>query len=120
MGAYQPEILWGGVAVLVFHFVLWGVFEKAGRPGWWSIVPGFNAVALTDIVGRSHWWAVAVFVPGLNVAAFLRLAIDLARSFGKTPRFGVALFVFSVVLAPVLAFGSATYVGPAAARVAHK
>lgn len=40
------------VFVIVFVIaLLWHIFEKAGQPGWTSIVPGYNIYILLKITG---------------------------------------------------------------------
>lgn len=40
------------VFVVVFVIaLLWRIFEKAGQPGWASIVPGYNIYILLKITG---------------------------------------------------------------------
>jgi len=52
----------------------------------------------------------------VNIAIAVIIAIDMAKSFGQTPAFGVVLLFFlSVIGYLILGFGSAQYVGPAAA-----
>ena len=40
---------------IIFIIGGWRVFEKADRPGWWSIIPVWNVVVLMQITGRSGW-----------------------------------------------------------------
>jgi hypothetical protein len=47
------------------------------------------------------------------------LCIDLAKSFGKSPAFGIGLALLGFVFFPILAFGDARYVGPAAGTAAR-
>jgi hypothetical protein len=94
----------------------WKVFTKAGQPGWASIIPIYNAYIMLKIVGRPAWWLILLIIPVVNIVIALIVAIDMAKSFGQTPVFGVVmLFLLSVIGYLVLGFGSARYVGPAAA-----
>lgn len=106
-------LIWLAVIVLVF-VSLWKIFEKAGKPGWAGIVPIYNAIVLLEIVGRPLWWIVLLFLPCVNFVVGILLSIDLAKSFGKTPGFGIGLALLPFVFFPMLAFGDARYVGPAA------
>ncbi|MFD7659347.1 DUF5684 domain-containing protein [Actinosynnema sp. NPDC059797] len=96
--------------------VLWKVFTKAGQPGWAAIIPFYNIYVQLKIVGRPGWWLVLLLVPVVNIVVSVIIAIDLAKSFGKSAGFGVVgLWLFGIVGYPILAFGSATYRGPSAA-----
>lgn len=93
----------------------WMLYDKAGKPGWTSIVPFYNLYVLTEIVGRPVLWFVLLLIPCVNWIVALIVMIDLAKSFGKGAGFGVLMWLFAPILVPVLAFGGAQYVGPAAA-----
>ncbi len=96
---------------------LWKMFQKAGKPGWGAIVPFYNLYLLIEIVGRPGWWFVLLFVPGVNLIIEIILAMDLAKSFGKSGLWGIIFFLLLGGLGYILlGFGSAEYVGPAAAQ----
>jgi hypothetical protein len=118
--------LFGGVfmlitlAVVLLVFVsLWKIFEKAGKPGWAGIVPIYNIIVLLEIVGRPLWWIVLMFVPCVSIVVGIILCIDLAKSFGKDVAYGIGLALLGFVFFPMLAFGAARYVGPAAGTPAR-
>ncbi len=115
--------LFGGTMLLVWLAVFvvviaagWKVFEKAGQPGWAIIIPIFNIYIMLKIVGRPGWWLVLYFIPVVNVVIAVIISIDMAKSFGQTPAFGIVLlFLLCGFGYLILGFGSARYVGPAAA-----
>jgi hypothetical protein len=97
---------------------MWKVFTKAGQPGWAAIVPIYNIVILLKIVGRPVWWLVLLLIPFVNFVILILVSIDVAKSFGKGPGFGIGLWLLSFIFYPILGFGDAQYVGPAAAGAA--
>jgi len=102
------------LAVCIIAF--WKVFTKAGQPGWAAIVPIYNIIVLLQIAGRPAWWVLLMLIPIVNIVISLIVAIDVAKSFGQSPVFGVVmLWLLSVIGYLVLGFGSAKYIGPAAA-----
>ena len=104
-----------GLAFGIFMIAaMWGLFAKAGQPGWAAIIPFYNTIVQLRVVGRPWWWVLLVFVPIVNVIVAIILCVDLAKSFGKGTGFGVATIFFPLVTIPMLAWGSARYVGPAA------
>jgi hypothetical protein len=116
----------GGVTIIVMLVILavcvagvWKVFAKAGQPGWAALVPIYNFYILMKVVGRPAWWILLCFLPLINFVIFILVALDLAKSFGKSAAFGVVMLL---LLSPIgflmLGFGSARYVGPAAAAPA--
>jgi hypothetical protein len=107
-----------GLALAVVVIVgVWKVFEKAGKPGWASIIPIYNFIVLLEIVGKPLWWIVLFFVPCVNFVALILIGIEVAKVFGKDTLFGVGLAFLPFIFYPVLGFGDARYQGPAAARV---
>ena len=108
-------LIFAAIAV-VFIIGFWKVFVKAGQPGWAAIVPIYNAYILTKIAGRPGWWVLLLLIPGVSIIIMLLLAIDIAKSFGQTPVFGVVmLFLLSGIGYLMLGFGKYQYIGPAAA-----
>jgi hypothetical protein len=101
------------VVVLLVIICLWKVYAKAGKPGWAAIVPIYNVIVLLEIVGRPLWWIVLFFIPFANIVAAILLYIGLAKAFGKGGGYGIGLLLLPVIFLPMLAFGSAQYVGGA-------
>jgi len=108
-----------GILGLLIYFAIiafviagaWKVYAKAGQPGWAAIVPIYNLYVLLQIVGRPAWWLILCFVPLVNFVVLILVAIDLAKSFGKGPGFGIGLVLLCPIFYPILGFGSATYQG---------
>ena len=48
----------------------------------------------------------------MNFIASIILSISLAKAFGKDTGFGIGLAFLGFIFLPILAFGSAEYVGP--------
>ena len=97
---------------------LWKIYTKAGQPGWAGIVPIYNIIVLLNIVGRPIWWIVLFCVPFVNFIAFIIIAIDLAKSFGKDIGFAIGMVLLPFIFFPMLAFGDARYLGPSAVGAA--
>ena len=114
-------ILGGSLGLVYFALIVlmiiawWKIFTKAGKPGWAAIVPIYNIIVLCEIVGRPAWWVILFLIPCVNIVAHIMISLDLAKSFGKDVGFGVGLIILPYIFGLILGFGSATYVGPAAA-----
>jgi Family of unknown function (DUF5684) len=103
------------IAVIVFEIAaLWQVFVKGGRPGWAAIIPFYNYYVLLKIVGRPGWWLILYLIPIVNFIVWIIVAIDLAKSFAKGTAFAVGVIFLAFIFVPILGFGPAAYVGPAA------
>jgi len=107
--------LLGFLLAIVGLIAMWKVYTKAGKPGWAVLIPIYNLVVLLEIVGRPGWWLILMLIPLVNVIVAIMIAFDLAYSFGKGNGFGLGLVFFNFIFLLILGFGSATYVGPAAA-----
>ena len=94
----------------------WIIFKKAGKPGWASIVPIYNAVVLYQIVGLSPWLLLLCLVPVVGWIALGIIGIvasfRLAKSFGKDIAWGFGLWLLPQIFYLILAFGKSEYVGP--------
>lgn len=114
-GAMIQLVIQLAFAVLII-VGMWKVFTKAGQPGWAAIIPFYNIYVLTQIVGRPWWWMLLCLIPCVNIVIIIILSIDLAKSFGKGTGFGIGLALLGLIFYPILGFGDAQYVGPAAAQ----
>jgi len=81
---------------------LWKVFEKAGQPGWHSLIPYLNSCVVARITHDPWWWGL---IPFLNLVPFFKLA----KAFGKSDGFGIGLILLSPIFVPILGFSNAQY-----------
>jgi hypothetical protein len=77
-------------------------------------------VVWCKIVGRPIWWFILLFIPCVGIVIAIMLCIDLAKSFGKGAGFGIGMVILPFIFIPILGFGSAQYVGPAASTGAAR
>jgi len=104
---------------LLMIFSYWKIFTKAGEPGWYALIPVFNMIIVFKIAGINPLWVLlylAAFIPFVGGFASLGitiyLSIKLAQSFGREAGTMIGLILLPIVFYPILAFGSAEYVGP--------
>src|SRR5262245_48428032 len=56
-GGIPPIIIVIYVVIIVISLIaMWLIYEKAGEPGWASIVPIYNVIVWCRIIGRPAWW----------------------------------------------------------------
>jgi hypothetical protein len=109
----------GGVLVIliILAFALfmivsyWKVFEKAGQPGWGVLIPIYNILLLLKIAGKPGWWILLYLIPLVNIVIAIIVSIEIAKNFGKDALFGLGLAFLGIIFYPILAFGSAQYMG---------
>jgi hypothetical protein len=87
----------------------WGLFTKAGEPGWAAFVPGYNLFLLTRMSGISPWWSLLFLVPAVNMIMWFYVCDQLALEFGKGIGTSLGLMCLGFVFFPLLGFGSAEY-----------
>ena len=117
MGGFIFFLIWLAIVVAVIAGG-WKMFEKAGKPGWAFIVPIYNAIVLLEITGRPIWWIILLIIPIVGFVVGIIVCIDLAKSFGQDALFGIGIVFLGFIFIPILGFGDAKYVGPAAAAAA--
>ena len=102
-------------AVALFELAsMWKVFTKAGKPGWASLIPIYNAIVILDIAGRPLWWFLLYLIPGVNIVIACIVMHDFSKSFGHGIGFTLGLIFLSGIFIPILAWGDSQYLGPAA------
>ena len=99
------------LVVVVLIAGLWKVFTKAGKPGWWAIIPIVNIVVLCKIGGKPAWWFLLLLIPLANIVFGILVYNGESKAFGKGPGFTVGLVLLSFIFFPILGFGSARYRG---------
>ena len=105
-------IIVGLAIIIVVYAAYWAIMKKAGKEGIDGIIPVHNEICLLEICGIPKWWWLLNLVPGVGALIFaILLAIYVARSFGKTGGYAVGLIFLPFVFYPMLAWGSARYVG---------
>ncbi len=90
----------------------WMIYAKAGQPGWACLIPIYNLIVLLKIVGRPVWWFFLMCISIVNIVIIIMVLNGLSKSFGKDSGFTVGLLFLSFIFYPILAFGSAKYIGP--------
>jgi len=103
------------VVLLINLASMWKLFIKANRPGWFSIIPIYNTVVWLQIIGRPIWWVFLYFIPVVNFVFGIIILYDFMKAYGKDNLgFFLGMLILPFVFFPILAFGSAQYVGPVA------
>jgi signal peptidase I len=61
----------------------WGVFEKAGRKAWETLIPFYNLYVFIKIIQKPLWWFLLLFFPFINVFVYMLMLVELAKGFEK-------------------------------------
>ena len=89
----------------------WKMYEKAGKPGWGCVIPIYMWVLLLEIAGKPIWWIILLIIPPVCIVIWFLIHLAVARNFGKSPGFGIAMAFFPFVFYAILGFGDARYQG---------
>lgn len=74
----------------------WKLFEKAGIPGWKSLIPMYSEyILMTEIVGKPKLWFIYLVIPVVNFFAYYVLIFELLRCFGKPSLWSQILIIFT-------------------------
>jgi len=95
--------------IVLLVAAMWKIFTKAGKPGWAAIIPIYNLIVLLEIAGRPLWWFILMLIPIVNLIAFIIVAVDVARKFGKGVGFAIGMVILPFIFYPMLAWGDAQY-----------
>lgn len=100
----------------VLHISLWGLYSKAGKPGWHSAVPILQDITLLEIIGRGKKNSIWGLIPYVNFLFNLSWLSDLLNSFGRKSFAEHSIGVlFGFIYFPYLGLQKdIQYVGPAA------
>ncbi|MDD3184472.1 MAG: DUF5684 domain-containing protein [Anaerostipes sp.] len=114
----------------------WKIFQKAGEPGWKSIIPIYSSYISYKIAwnGMMFWITLAIGIvynllikgePGfmtiaagaimiVNIILYCMYNGKMAKAFGKGTGFAVGLVFLNPIFKLILGFGNARYEGPQA------
>lgn len=96
---------------LLVVVALWKIFTKAGRAGWASLIPIYNAYVLLKVAGKPGWWLILFFIPLVNLIIIILVGLGLAQNFGKGGGFGIGIALLGFIFLPILAFDGSRYQG---------
>jgi hypothetical protein len=101
-------IIWLAVAGFMIY-CLWKIFEKAGYPGWASIIPIYNSIVMLQIAQKPIWWIFLFFIPFVNIIIAILVYIDFAKAFGAGTGFAIGMVFLPIIFMPILALGNYQY-----------
>lgn len=113
-GGFLFGLLIGLLLIIAIIIGMWKLFEKAGKPGWASIVPFYNFWVMGEIIyGPSGAWKPLLsFLPVVGGIFSLLFMFRFAQVFGKDVVFCILTLFFPYVCLPLMGFGSDSYNGP--------
>lgn len=84
---------------------LWKIFEKSGKPGWYSIIPFYNIWIWVKILEKPLSWFLMFLIPFFGYFIYLLLLWETIRAFKKVGYKHLLLgTIFGYIYLPMLAF----------------
>lgn len=62
---------------------LYKIFEKAGQPGWYVLIPFYNFYIWLRIIKKPLWWYIFILIPFINVFMVLLMIVEVLKCFNK-------------------------------------
>ena len=88
------------------------VFTKMGEPWWKAIIPFYNTWILVEkVTANNIMWFIFLFIPILNIVAYLYIYFRIPVTFGKGAGMGILDILFPYIVLPILGFGKSEYEG---------
>lgn len=99
------------IVSLIYTVVLWKLFTKAYKPGWYALIPIVNIWQVFKIVWGKGWPSLFVCVPIVGTIIWAIVSFKYAKSFGCGIGMTLLMFFFTPIALPILAFGNYEYYG---------
>ncbi|WP_375561700.1 DUF5684 domain-containing protein [Bernardetia sp. OM2101] len=97
--------------IVFFIATYWKIFEKAGKPGWASLIPIYSSLVFMEIINKPKIWVLYMFIPFVGLYWAILSVVEFAKVFGKDTGFAIGIIFLPIVFLPMLAFGDAQYQG---------
>ncbi|VXB39412.1 MULTISPECIES: DUF5684 domain-containing protein [unclassified Pseudoclavibacter] len=113
----------GALGILLYFVILLGayalsswlmskVFTKMGIDAWKAWVPVYNQWTFVEAAGFPGWWVLVGFIPGVNIALVVLLAIAayrIGQGFGKGGAWVVLYIFLPIVWFAIVGFDSSRW-----------
>ena len=114
-GSYRLQIIIGFLMYAFYSMMVitlaaqWRMFRKAGKKGWYALIPFVNLAIMCDIIKRDRSLVFLFLVPIMNLVGWATVTNGLAKRFNKSPSFSIGLFFLPFIFFPILGFGKTDY-----------
>ena len=96
------------IVIIVCIASIWTLYEKAGKPGWASIIPIYNQMVMIEIAGKPWYWILLMFIPLVNIILGIWTLNLFVKSFGKSEGYTFGIIILPFIFLPLLAFSKDT------------
>lgn len=92
------------VVTILLVVAYWRIFEKAGEPGWKSIIPLYSSYTLCKLVFSSGWFFLLELIPVVGFVVRVVRRYRLSRAFGHGVGFTLGLIFLPNIFTLILGF----------------
>ena len=71
------------IFLIGYHVGLYGMFQKAGMPGWKALIPFYNYWCIIEKTGLKKFWFFLLFIPVVGVFVAIWITIIFVMHFGR-------------------------------------
>ncbi|HRT14100.1 MAG TPA: signal peptidase I [Bacteroidales bacterium] len=72
------------ISLIGFQVGLWGIFKKASKNPWLSLIPIYNFWIWLKVLSRPWWWMLLILFPFISIFMFYMMIWKTIRLFRKT------------------------------------
>lgn len=72
------------ITLIGLHIGLWGIFKKAEKKPWLSLIPFVNIWIWIQVLGRPWWWMLLACFPFISIFMLYMMVWKTIRLYGKT------------------------------------
>jgi len=76
-------ILFLPISFTIITIFAWPIFEKAGVPGWKTLIPFYNLYVWLQIIDKPLWWYIFLIIPFINVFMVMLMIVETVKCFNK-------------------------------------
>ncbi len=92
------------VLAILLIIAYWKIFEKAGEPGWKSIIPLYSTYTMYKMVFSSGWFFLLEVIPVVGFVVRIVRSNRLAKAFGHGLGFTLGLIFLPSIFMLILGF----------------
>ena len=107
----------GGSFALIVYYILmviayWKLFEKAGIPGWLSVIPIVNVYFMFKIAMGHGLLFLLMIIPVVDIILHIIFCLKLSKAYRQGVGFAIGLMLLPPIFALILGLGESQYDGP--------
>ncbi len=96
--------------IAIYIFVMWRIFVKAGKKGWYSLIPIFSEYHKSEIAFKNGWLFILLLISPVNIVMIPIWLYKTAKAFGKSTAFAICNIFFPYINMQIIALDDSEYI----------